>query len=384
MRKVDVSGGPYNLVIDRRRGRLVASCWDGSIKILDALDGRMRHTIQSPYRTIPITIVAEDVGRAFVGWRGDTGVVVIDIASGRLLAIREMGAEIRDLALAEAQGLMLIAYLQVNYNDSGDIVARDEYLTAVDLDSLTVRYTIPLDPSEYGLAVDETRGCVYLVRKWAVGGVQAFDIATGRPLGAAALKWVGSSPVLQLCAASSSDRLVIIGMDDTLVVVQASSGLVVWQLAWRDVLGHDASRGGIELVSADDTAGVLYVCCSGVGAGVGHHDPAPMGDDVREYWLVSIDAVDGRVTQRMRVSNFTRAICIDRRRQHLHTAITPTMGTVDVKDKADTLHTFDLRTGAEKGSVQIGHGVHDMVVDERSGRIYVTNSYEDTVTILGD
>src|SRR4051812_9505820 len=51
-------------------------------------------------------------------------------------------------------------------------------------------------------------------------------------------------------------------------------------------------------------------------------------------------------------------------------------------DKADTLMALDLDANRIIGSVEIGHGAHDLVFDSQTSRVFVSNAGDSTVSVF--
>lgn len=357
--------GPLAGVVDEQCGRVFVISTGpispsgyyqgpGSISMLDAASGAVLRTVPLPCAPTAI-VLAQRAGRLFVSCQvnpvGEGPVIVLDATTGalpRTLPISAVGRVLHIFPADEQHGRVYIAASQgqpspTTYHAVADVL---------DAASGALLSTIRLSAYAMLLAVDAQAGRLFvsdymartvslysattgaLVRTTRVWPAEAGDI-TADP---------GSGRVFVTYGANSQS-----GGRIAVAALSATTGALVWLAPLPPDNGPVLPPGPLPRVVLAHHLGRLLtagvVLDTGTGAVVGH-----VAHLIGQPRLASVDEANGNLY------------------------------VTDLQ--YDHVHVVDARTGALLTTVPVGHSPYGLAVAPRTGLVFVTALYSDTITLL--
>jgi DNA-binding beta-propeller fold protein YncE len=312
-----------------------------------------------PVRTVPVgaspilAAVDEQTGRAFVvDWAGTTApasVSVLDTATGTLLRTVAIGINPRAIAVDRRAGRVFVL------NDGAYPAPGHGSISVLDALSGQVLHTVAIGafpPLQGGVVVDEVRGRAFAINSTAHGGrVTVIASRSGRV--ARRVRVTGEPTALGVDLSAGHVFVGWVAADETgrVNMLDAASGRVLRAIAvdaYPRTMAADPRSGRMVLITA---SGVSML-------------------DSRTGAIVHSTALEvaGEATALAVDSRLGRAFTIDRAPRHgFHSAI-------DI---------VDTHTGRLLRTVAVGVSAFGEVVDERCGRLFVTNAGSGTVSVIG-
>jgi len=236
--------------------------------------------------------------------------------------------------------------------------------------------TVPVGPQPINVQVDEQTGRAFVLNN-GDDSVSVLDTRTGQIIDTAPLKRLGNGPVAAAMTVDArAGRVVIMNWDKSVSVLDARSGRLLYTVP---------SGGASDSVVVNTRTGRIFV------SNWGDFMPSSQHPDVDVFkggnTITVIDTRTGRHVGTIHVKGNPSAMAVDER-----------TGRVFVKSDGGgfpgytkLVSTLDGTSGRLVRTVVVGHdprgqnpsqGAGNIVVDTRSGHVFVTSPYAESVSML--
>lgn len=382
-----VGRDPVALAVDERASRIFVLGSAGSVTTLDATTGVVIRTVAVGRGTQSV-VVDEATGRAFVTDPGR--VFMLDAHTGAVLRVISVGGggPTGGLAVDARHGEVFVAANGVNRGPAGFGPA-----TIAVLDATTGRLTRSIPRYADLLTVDGAARRIILPYSCddtpgvADLCVDTLDAATGRRLKTADLssqQGYEQQPSAVAVDARVGSAVVLYGDgrgDANIAVVATHTGV-----RRAPVAGAGGSFG---MIAVDERANRVAVVTTPDNYAIPtSYRPPPAA------WVSMLDARNGQIVGVDSLSNVPNGgsspvgVAVDARTRHFYVVATP-YDTARMQPSHTILGVLDARSGHFLRRLTLSHAAVPsdslgvpMAVDEQTGRLFITNRRDNTVSVL--
>ncbi len=334
---------PEYAAADERTGHVfVASIFGSQLSMLDAMTGEVIRSVDLPDGASAVAIDGRD-DRVFVPVHGvnsnNDEIVMLDARSGDIVGTTPTGQNPYAVAIDESTRRVFVA----NRDDAS--------ITMIDAASGKALRTVAVGQQPRDVTVDERTNRAFVVNELDQS-VSVLNATTGqvvRTVGLDATPW-------QSLVDWHSGRVFLTGGSGTITTLDATTGTVI---ATTD-LGMPAFGGIVN----EATNRVLLT-------------------NETDTTVSILDGTTGRLLRTVTVGKTPQALAVDARTGRAFVAVA---GPLDrdgfTAKEPGSIVVLDSVTGAIQGRVAAGYNPHVIVTNTRTGRVFVGNSQDNTISVL--